>query len=59
MTLKLRQIHDALEDEVKQKRKRLVEIKRNVEERNSQVRDIAAVLMQAMPLDSDLYSIEA
>lgn len=37
MTLKLRQIHDALEGEVKQKRQKLVEIKRSVEERNSQV----------------------
>lgn len=39
MALKLRQIHDALEGEVKQKRKRLVGMKRDVEERNSQVSD--------------------
>lgn len=37
MTVKLRQIHDSLEGEVKQKKKRLVEMKRSVEERNSQV----------------------
>lgn len=37
MALKLRQIHDALEDEAKKKRKRLVGMKRDVEERNSQV----------------------
>ncbi|CAN0294874.1 unnamed protein product [Pylaiella littoralis] len=36
MALKLRQIHDALQGEVKQKVKRLVDIKRGVEERNSQ-----------------------
>lgn len=41
MALKLRQIHDALEGEVKQKRKRLVGMKRDVEERNSQVSDYA------------------
>lgn len=37
MALKLRHIHDALQGEVKRKTKRLIEIKRGVEERNSQV----------------------
>lgn len=37
MALKLRHIHDALQGEVKQKTKRLIDIKRGVEERNSQV----------------------
>ncbi|CBJ30460.1 conserved unknown protein [Ectocarpus siliculosus] len=36
MALKLRHIHDALQGEVKRKTKRLIEIKRGVEERNSQ-----------------------
>lgn len=38
MALKLRHIHDALQGEVKQKTKRLINTKRGVEERNSQVR---------------------
>lgn len=37
MALKLRHVHDALQGEVKQKTKRLVDIRRGVEERNSQV----------------------
>lgn len=37
MALKLRQIHDTLQGEVKHKIKRLVDMKRTVEERNSQV----------------------
>lgn len=37
MALKLRQIHDALQREVMQKTNRLVDMRRNVEERNSQV----------------------
>lgn len=37
MAVKLRQIHDALQREVMQKTNRLVDMKRNVEERNSQV----------------------
>lgn len=41
MTLKLRQIHDALDAEVNRKRKHLVELKRDVEERNSQVSEPA------------------
>lgn len=39
MALKLRHIHDALQDEVKRKVKRLIDNKRGVEERNSQVRE--------------------
>lgn len=37
MALKLRHVHDALQGEVKQKNKRLTDIRRDVEERNSQV----------------------
>ncbi|CAM9102993.1 unnamed protein product, partial [Hapterophycus canaliculatus] len=36
MALKLRHVHDALQGEVKQKSRRLIDIRRGVEERNSQ-----------------------
>lgn len=56
MTLKLRQIHDALGGEAREKRKRLAEIKRGVEERNSQV-STAHILFMVRGCFSDVRRI--
>ena len=47
MALKMRRIHDALQGEVAQKKTKLTEMKRNVEERASQVLLLLLLLLYA------------